>query len=138
MKERDRHLTELRPDLSLVSRPSDQAEEHFQNMSLRPIIKLQNDLLVEVFRNYLYNHKTDFSNLSLEDRLHFITTATQKDTKLRGILTGIVIGHFTLEEYQYYKTNSSSINKRIIQLISERLKGNLQLFEVLSGNHTER
>jgi hypothetical protein len=52
-----------------------------------------------------------------------------KDQKLRNYLKGIVIGHFTLEEYGIYKKQSSELSKRMINMLKERLKDQLQLFD---------
>jgi ATP-dependent Clp protease ATP-binding subunit ClpA len=40
-----------------------------------------------------------------------------------------VIGHFTAEEYSKYIDNSSALNKRMMNLVKERLKSNIQLLE---------
>jgi hypothetical protein len=103
------------------------ADEFFQNETLRPILKLQNDLLLLVFQNYITKSKTDFNNYSAEKKLSFIENAIQKDIKFRNSLKGMVIGLFTLEEYNRYIVNSSSLNKRMMNLIIERLKSQVQL-----------
>ena len=41
----------------------------------------------------------------------------------------MVIGLFTLEEYQTYIQNSSNLNKRMMNMLIERLKSQIQLFE---------
>jgi len=40
-----------------------------------------------------------------------------------------MMGHFTMAEYQHYITNSSALNKRMMNLVRERLISNIQLFE---------
>lgn len=130
MKKRDLHLLEGRPEISSAEvRHNMSPDEAFQNNTLRPVIKLQNDLLVEVFRNYSDKHKKVFYSLSPEKRIGYIENAIQKDMKFRNSLKGMVIGQFTLEEYRYYLTNSSALNKRMMNLVSQRLKSNLQLFD---------
>jgi hypothetical protein len=42
----------------------------------------------------------------------------------------MIIGHFTLTEYRIYKKQSSALNKRMMNLVIERLKDQVQLFEV--------
>jgi len=42
----------------------------------------------------------------------------------------MIIGQFTLEEYTAYNRNSSALNKRMMNMIIERLKDQVQLFEV--------
>lgn len=101
----------------------------FQNETLRPIIAFQNDLLLAVFGNYIAKHKNGFYLLSLENRLAYIENAVQKDVKFRNSLKGIVIGLFSVEEYSVYTGNSSALNKRMMNLVIERLKDQVQVFE---------
>ena len=59
----------------------------------------------------------------------FIENAIQKDIKFRNSLKGIIIGQFTLEEYATYIENSSALNKRMMNIVKERLQSNIQLLE---------
>jgi hypothetical protein len=134
MKERDQHLLEIRPEIPGASAENNmQPESLFQNKTLRPVVKLQNELLIEAFRNYLEKHKIAFHDLSAEKRMKFIENAIQKDMKFRNSLKGMIIGQFTIEEYRQYITNSSALNKRMMHLVMERLKNNIQLFDPLSA-----
>jgi hypothetical protein len=131
MNSRDLDLTTLRPEISsAIITQFMSPDEQFQNKTLRPIVKLQNELFILVFRNYVTKHKNVFYTLSLERKLSYIENAIQKDIKFRNSLKGIVIGQFTLEEYELYIQNSSALNKRMMNLVIERLKSNIQLFEV--------
>jgi hypothetical protein len=133
MKDRDQYLLELRPQIeSAVVNNSTLPDEQFQNRTLRPVIKLQNYLLLEAFRNYAKKHKNVFYDMTLEKRLAYIENAIQKDIKFRNSLKGMVIGQFTIEEYQYYITNSSALNKRMMNLVKDRLQSNIQLLDPLS------
>lgn len=105
------------------------AEEKFQNQTLRPILKWQNELLLEVFKNYAVKQKSMFFSLSPEKKETYIENAIQKDIKLRNTLKGIVIGLFSLEEFQEYKKNTSNLNKRIMNLIIERLKSQVMILQ---------
>ncbi|WP_333694864.1 glyoxalase [Flavobacterium sp.] len=126
---RDNFITENRgASLGVVTEQSS-SEERFQNLTLRPILKLQNDLFIEVFKNYISKHKSDFYSFSVEKKLQFIENSIQKDIKFRNSLKGIVIGLFTLEEYALYITNSSNLNKRMMNMLIERLKSQVQLFD---------
>jgi hypothetical protein len=48
--------------------------------------------------------------------------------KFRNSVKGMIIGQFTVEEYEVYIKNSSALNKRMVNLIKERLVSNIQLF----------
>jgi len=129
MSERDRFLSEFRGDaIGSVSTQSS-ADEIFQNEVLRPILKLQNDLFIASFHNYISKYKRDFYSLSVEKKIATIENAIQKDIKFRNALKGMIIALFTVEEYTLYIKNSSSLNKRMMNMLIERLKNQVQLFE---------
>lgn len=133
MESRDAVLLDLRPEIpSARILPGMSAEESFQNKTIRPVAKLQNDLLVAVFRNYAKKHKNVFYDLSIDKRMDYIENAVHKDTKFRNSLKGILIGQFTLEEYELYIANSSALNKRMMNIVKERLKSSIQLLELVA------
>ncbi|TAF68294.1 MAG: glyoxalase [Flavobacterium sp.] len=129
MNPRDLLLKELRGETIGTITNQSSSEEAFQNQTLRPILKLQNDLFLASFENYITKNKKDFYSLSTEKKLLLIENSIQKDIKFRNALKGIVIGLFTLEEYQTYIQNSSNLNKRMMNMLIERLKSQIQLFE---------
>ncbi len=131
MDTRDEQLVAARPQIPNARITAGMSkEEYFQNATLRPIAKLQNDLFVLVFKNYITKYKNVFYNLTIEKRLAYIDNAIYKDIKFRNSLKGIFIGQFTIKEYKNYMTNSSAFNKRMMNLTQERLKSNLMQFEI--------
>ncbi|NNC50639.1 MAG: glyoxalase [Flaviramulus sp.] len=130
MNTRDFDLKNIRPEiLTATINDSMSIDERFQNLILRPVVKLQSDLLIEVFRNYIVKHKSVFYNLTLDKRTDYIENAIQKDMKFRNSLKGMIIGQFTSEEYLIYIKTSSALNKRMMNIVKERLLSNIQLFE---------
>ena len=130
MDSRSESLLDIRPSIPQAQFNSQMSfNERFQNQTLRPVIKLQNDLLVEAFKNYANKHKGTFYDLSLEKKFQYIERAVQKDIKFRNSLKGMIIGQFTVEEYRDYITNSSALNKRMMNMVVERLKDQIQLLE---------
>ena len=130
MENRDAFISEFRGEtLGTVTNESS-SDEIFQNQVIRPILKLQNDLFIDVFRNYISKYKNDFYGYSVEKKLAYIENSIQKDIKFRNSLKGIVIGLFTIHEYNEYIKNSSSLNKRMMNILIERLKNQVQLFEL--------
>ncbi len=130
MSARDQFIREFRGDMLGTVNAQSTADEFFQNQTLRPILKLQNDLFVEVFKNYITKSKTDFYNYNVDKKLQFIEHSIQRDIKFRNSLKGIVIGLFTVDEYDRYIKNSSDLNKRMMSMLIERLKNQVQLFEL--------
>ncbi len=62
-----------------------------------------------------------------------IENAIQKDSKFRNTMKGMIIGLFTSGEHATYIKNSSGINKRMMSMLVERLKSQVQLFEMKSS-----
>lgn len=131
METRTKSLLSIRPSLDHIKNTDDPTNEaYFQNEVLRPILKFQNDLFVQVLKNYFLKHKNTFYSLSLEKRLLYIENALQKDIKFRNVLKGIIIGQFTLEEYHSYRSKSAALNKRMMQMLIQRYQSQIQLFEI--------
>ena len=67
MNERSLKLLELRPVVGAARiLPNMSEEERFQNQTLRPILKLQNDLLLASFQKYIVRGKNRFHELKKE------------------------------------------------------------------------
>lgn len=129
MESRYRKIIALRGETLGTLTPQSSAEEIFQNQTLRPILKFQNDLFIQVFINYAVKQKNVFFDLSPEKKLVYIENVLQKDIKLRNLLKGMIIAFFTSEEYSVYIKNSSNLNKRMMNLLIERLRSQVQMLE---------
>ena len=128
MNDRQNDILRIRPQIKKHQTfETMSAEERFQNTTLRPVLKLQNPILLASFVNYAIKHKGVFFDIPTEKQLSYIENAIHKDQKFRNALKGIVIGQFTMEEYTVYTQNSSKLNKRMMNLVITRLQDQLQL-----------
>ena len=129
MSVRNQFIKEFRGvTLGTISSESS-SEEYFQNQTLRPILKMQNELFIEIFKNYILKSKANFETFTIDKKLQFIENSIQNDMKFRSLLNGIVIGLFTTDEYLLYSQNVNALNKRIITMLVERIKSQLQFFD---------
>ena len=129
MEARDTHVLELRGESYGTINNQSSSEEIFQNKTLRPILKMQNDLFIQVFINYAIKQKNAFFSLTPEKKMLYIENVIQRDIKFRNALKGMIIALFTLEEYADYIRISSNLNKRMMNMLVERLKSQMQLIE---------
>lgn len=97
------------------------AEEAFQNLTLRPVIKMQHHLLLAFFKNYMDLKKVRFNDLMHEKRLDFIQQSFRTDVLFKTKLIGIIIGQFTTDEFERYSLLKNELNKRMLGIIKERL-----------------
>ena len=115
----------VRPVLKNLINSNTSLIEKFQNEVLRPIIKMQNNLLITFFKNYIKNRKIEFNKLGVEFQEKKINSILTKDINFKNILIGSIIGHLEENEIEIYFKSKTEINKRIIQIIKQRLQGNL-------------
>jgi hypothetical protein len=119
---------DLRPIIETKELENSTLEERFQTQTLRPVLKLQNELLLGLFKNHITESKNTFYDLSLEKKGIFIENSLQKNIVLKNKLLGLTLGMFTMEELKVYSTQTSLYNKRIIGLIVERIRSQIHLF----------
>ena len=120
--------TKKRPKLSNLTKSRTLNIEKFQNEVIRPIIKMQHELLIVLFTKYIYQIKSDFNHINNEKKRDKINVILTKDNNLKNMLIGCIIGHLSNDEINYYLKHSSEFKKRILQIIKQRLQDNLQFF----------
>ncbi|MEZ7901093.1 MAG: hypothetical protein ACI8RY_000828 [Urechidicola sp.] len=126
--ERGRNLIKLRPEIPQADVNGTMTEiEQFQNTTLRPILKFQNDLLSIHFSQFARSYKKDWGSISNEKKIVFIESSMMKNQGLRNTIVGMIIGLFSLKEHEFYLTTKSEINRRIIQMGKERIASNLSI-----------
>ncbi|MFY1047425.1 glyoxalase [Chryseobacterium sp. GP-SGM7] len=112
----------LRESLNIPISETSTPEEKFQNQTLRPILKLQNELYLSLFTNFTIRQNADFNSLTEEKKNIFIEQSLQKDSVLKNTFIGMTIGMFNLEEMEIYNAETKIFNKRIVTMLIERLK----------------
>ena len=114
----------VRPVLKNLINSNTSDLERFQNKVIRPIIKMQNNILVVFFEDYIRNRKIEFDKLKSEDQENKIKTILTKGINFKNILIGSIVGHFDENEIEIYLKSTSELNKRIIQIVKQRLLDN--------------
>ena len=85
-------------------------------------MKLQNDLLIQIFKHYCEKRKGIFNKLSDKEKSVYIEQAIKKDMKFKHYLEGIITGIFTLEEYEKFMENEDELTKRMVNMLVQRLQ----------------
>jgi hypothetical protein len=118
-------MNKERPVLEDLIKDNMSALELFQNQTLRPVIKMQHDLLIASFNTYKAKRKIDFSSLTDQKKRSKTKAVFVKDINYKNLTLGFIIGAFSLEEFAYYSLNTSELNKRIIQIVIQRVQDSL-------------
>ena len=96
-------------------------EELFQNMVLRPVIKMQHDLLIMRVKSHFRSKRVLFNVMDNKKRTEAIIQAFQSDHNLKKEIQGMIIGQLTVLEFQQYLKIERSLNKRIVQMVRNRM-----------------
>jgi hypothetical protein len=118
---------DLRPIIKTKEFEKSTDEEKFQTLTLRPILKLQNDLLLGLFKNHITESKMMYYSLSPENKVLFIENSLQKNIVLKNKLIGVTLGMLTIEELAVYSADTNLYNKRIMSLLIERIRSQISL-----------
>lgn len=118
-------LLTIRPQIPTIAESATSTAERFQNKTLRPILKLQNDLFVAVMQHYFQKRKNVFSTLSHPKKLAYIEHSIRKDLKFKNRLLGIVIGQMTEKEYVSFIADESELTRRITTMLIGRMQDQL-------------
>jgi hypothetical protein len=130
MSTRNEDIKQWRPLIKTINEDvKSNNTELFQNEVLRPILKFQNDLLLALFIENRKKYKVEYKSLSPEQQLTHIETSIKQDSKFRSLLVGTIVGLFTIEEHVVYSKEASVINKRIINMLVQRLQDQLHLLQ---------
>ncbi len=123
MPSRDDQLQSLRPRIpTLIEERGISSAERFQNLSLRPILKLQQELLLHIFRHHLHKRKGSYYELSPARRSAYIRDCLQRDQQLRNLMCGCIIGQFTLAEWMAYVDGEAELKRRLVGMLIERIR----------------
>jgi hypothetical protein len=118
-------MNKERPILQDLIKENMSAVELFQNQTLRPIIKMQHDLLISAFKNYIAKRKIDFLSLTAQKQRSKTKAIFVKDINYKNLTLGMIIGSFSADEFAHYSTTPSEYNKRIIQIVIQRMQDSL-------------
>ena len=118
-------IEQIRPNLQLdISKSSDQ--ERFQNLTLRPILKLQSPLIVTHFREYVKKFNPRFNAWGQQAQKDYIRETILKDVGLKNDLVTFAVGLLTMEEYTYYVAHRYALRKRIATMLISRLQSRVE------------
>ena len=117
----------LRPDAAILAlRPvvptetTDAADTvgAFLHATLRPVLKLQNDLLLAVVADFVRDHHII---LRPTDQHHQLTELLGRNTKLRYTVVGLITAQLTAPEYAFYRSQRAELNRRLLEMALRRV-----------------
>ena len=111
-------LLALRPLIPTETTDADGTVGAFLHATLRPVLKLQNDLLLAVVADFVRDHHI---TLRPTDLHHQLTELLSRNTKLRYTVVGLISGQFTTDEYAFYRQHRAELNRRLLEMAQRRV-----------------
>lgn len=118
----DAALLALRPSLASSATSTEPAGTvgHFLHHTLRPVLKLQNLVLLTTIADFLHDHHIPFRAASVTEQQRLLAELLTRNTKLRYTLVGLVAGLFTSTELAFYRLHRPELNRRLLELAVRR------------------
>ena len=114
----DAAIVSLRPVIATEAHEEDGTVGTFLHATLRPVLKLQNDLLLAVVADFVRDHHI---TLRPTDQHHQLTELLGRNTKLRYTVVGLITGAFTADEYAFYRPQRAELNRRLLEMALRRV-----------------
>jgi hypothetical protein len=121
MEKRTLTILAIRPQLNIAVDNATEIEK-FQNLTLRPILKFQHNLLTFQFQMYIEKRKKKFRGMDISDQKKYIHHTIKTDNHFKNELIGMVIGLFTIEELTFFKANENELKRRISEMTIQRIQ----------------
>ena len=124
---RDDQLVAMRPEV-----PTSEGAlplESFQNDTLRPVIKMQHEVILQAWHRYVLEQKGKFYKLNRPDQEEYIRYAYQTNRAFRAFNLGLVCGVFTKVEWEIFRLNEKELSKRVYSLIAQRVGSSEDAFK---------
>lgn len=118
----DAALLALRPAVSTAPASGDATSGDFLHHTLRPILKLQNDLLLAVVADFVRDHHVPLAAASATDQQRLLTELLTRNVKLRYTVVGLICAMFTTAELDFYREHRSELNRRLLELAVRRVQ----------------
>lgn len=119
--ERAQALVDLRPILTLEHTSNQSEIERFQNDTIRPIIKFQHEVILTIVSTHKFYERSIKNSNTQDEYRAALKSFLNGQKELRHQLIGVIIGLFTHSEFEEYQLNASEYQRRIIQIISQRV-----------------
>jgi len=116
---REENIRSIRPLLKLADTDK-KPLELFQNETLRPILKLQQEFTYALLNNHKNYQPKKFAGFNRQQYEAFLSKYLQTNLDLKNQLLGAVIGLLSLVEFEFYKLERKELNRRIIQMQMKR------------------
>jgi hypothetical protein len=118
----DAALLTLRPPVAAELAPEAAATpDDFQHRTLRPVLKQLNGHLLRLVADTSRDYRLPLATASAADQQRLLQELLQRNSRLQHTITGMATGLLTASEYAYYRRHRPELNRRLLQLVQQRV-----------------
>lgn len=121
MTSRDTGLRALRPSVPANPDVASSDLEAFLHQTLRPVLKLQNPVLLQLVASALVRRVPQIGRFAPDDRRSRVETMLRTDARLKQTLLGVVFGVLTESEMAFALSHDAEVRRRVVALLTERI-----------------
>lgn len=116
-------LLALRPEVAHQSSDSSLITvADFLHQVLRPVLKLQHEVLLATVTDFAHDYHLPLATASPAEATRFLTELLARNTRLRATVVGLVVGLLTGSELAFYRQHRAELNRRLLDLATERVR----------------
>lgn len=93
----------------------------FQHQVLRPLLKLQHEVLAMLLEDFAQDYRLPAPAASPAEATRQRAGLLARNTRLRATLVGAVVGLLTSQELAFYRQHRPELNRRLLDLLAVRL-----------------
>ena len=116
----DSELVGLRPEVFTEQTTVNEVET-FQNLVLRPILKYQNDIILQLTRNDIFFQKQISKSNTIQEKRTAIKQFFLNQSNFKYFFIGQICGLMTNTEFETYLKNKKELDKRLVGMLTERI-----------------
>lgn len=118
----DAALLALRPYVDAAPPTGDATPGDFLHHTLRPLLKLQNEVLLGLVADFVHDHHVPLATASPKEQERQLAELLTRNVKLRYTVIGLISGLFTSVELDFYRQHRTDINRRLLELATRRVQ----------------
>lgn len=122
VSDRDAALLALRPTVDADPEAAVSEVEAFLHRTLRPALKLQNDVLLALVAADMRKRVPGFARFAPDDQRERLDMLLRTDSRLKRTLVGVVYGVLTADEVTFALDHEAEVRRRVTALLAERVR----------------
>jgi hypothetical protein len=116
----DSELISLRPEV-FTEETTVSGIETFQNLVLRPILKYQHTLIIQLTKSHDLFQKQFSKSRTIQEKRTVIKQFFITQVNFKYFLIGQICGIMTNDEFNTYLKNKKELDKRLVGMLTERI-----------------